>query len=77
MIKNADTAMYHAKKMGRNNFQYSRIPERPRPYPLVLDEWRSVGRVFLLLLHRFLFPWRVLRLFLACLRGLMRHGSLL
>ena len=22
MIKNADTAMYHAKKMGRNNFQY-------------------------------------------------------
>jgi hypothetical protein len=45
--------------------------------PLVLDEGRGVARVLLLLLDRLLFLWRVLRLLLAGLRGLMGHGSLL
>jgi len=49
----------------------------PRPRPSVLDEGRGVARVLLLLLDRLLFLRRVLRLLLACLRGLMGHGSLL
>ena len=43
----------------------------------MLDEGHSVADVFLLLFKHFLFLRRVLRLLLALLRRLMRHGSLL
>src|SRR2546426_7266372 len=58
----------------------SGAPARRRGPPLspsVLDEGNGVARVLLLLLDRFLFLRRVLRLLLAFLRGLMGHGPLL